>query len=70
MANQLHRKFSTEQVKSLLERYLSKEIKIGHILEILGLRRSRFFELLKEYRRDSEGFLYLHLLNRVKISSL
>ena len=56
MANQLHRKFSTEQVKSLLERYLSKEIKIGHILEILGLRRSRFFELLKEYRRDPEGF--------------
>ena len=56
MAKQLHKKFPTEQVKSLLERYRSREIKIDYILEILGVRRSRFFELLKEYRRDPENF--------------
>ena len=56
MAKQLHRKFPTEQVKSLLERYQSKEIRIDYILEILGVRRSRFFEILKEYRKDPESF--------------
>lgn len=56
MAEQLHRKFSNEQVKSLLERYLSKEIEINYILEILGIKRSRFFELVKGYRRDPDGF--------------
>ena len=56
MAKQLHRKFPNEQVKSLLKRYLSKEIKIGYILEILSIRRSRFFELLKEYRKAPESF--------------
>lgn len=56
MAKQLHRKFPTEQVKSLLERYHSKEIRIDYILEILGVRRSRFFEILKEYRKDPESF--------------
>ena len=60
MAKQLHKKFPTEQVKSLLERYRSKEIKIEYILEILGVRRSRFFELLKEYRRDPENFSILY----------
>jgi len=56
MAKQLHKKFPNEQVKSLLKRYLSKEIKIDYILEILGIKRSRFFELLKEYRRAPESF--------------
>lgn len=56
MAKQLHKKFPTEQVKSLLERYLSKEIGIDYVLEILGIKRSRFFEVLKEYREDPESF--------------
>lgn len=56
MAKQLHKKFPTEQVKSLIERYLSKEIGIYYVLEILGIKRSRFFEVLKEYRKDPESF--------------
>ena len=56
MSKQLHKKFPNEQVKSLLKRYLSKEIKIGYILEILSIKRSRFFELLKEYRKTPESF--------------
>lgn len=56
MAKQLHKKFPNEQVKSLLKSYLSKEIKIDYILEILGIKRSRFFELLKEYQKAPESF--------------
>ena len=56
MAKQLHKKFPDEQIKSLFERYLAKEIEINYILEILGIKRSRFFELLKEYRNDPDNF--------------
>ena len=42
MTKQLNRKFPNEQVKSLLKRYLSKEIKIGYILEILGIKWSKY----------------------------
>jgi len=56
MAKQLHKKFPEEQVKLLLERYLSKEIELSYIIEILGIRRSRFFELLKRYREDPDNF--------------
>ena len=56
MAEQLHKKFVDGQVKSLLERYLSGEVEIVYILEVLGIGRSRFFELLKEYRNNPGGF--------------
>ena len=56
MAEQLHKKFVDGQVKSLLERYLSGEVEIVYILEVLRLGRSRFFELLKEYRDNPESF--------------
>jgi len=52
---QLHKRFTDNQVKRLFKRYLLKEIKIGYILEILGIKRSRFFEILKEYRADSKN---------------
>jgi hypothetical protein len=56
MATQLHKKFPDEQIKSLFERYLSKEIELKYLLEILGIKRRRFFELLKEYRNDPDSF--------------
>lgn len=56
MSKQLHKRFSDQQIKSLLERYLGQEIKIDYILEILAIRPSRFYELVKEYRKDPEGF--------------
>ena len=56
MVHQLHKRFPDQQVKSLLQRYLDKEIKLNYIIEILGIKRRRFFQLLKEYREDSENF--------------
>ena len=56
MAEQLHKKFVDGQVKSLLERYLSGQVEILYILEVLGIGRSRFFELLKEYRGNPDAF--------------
>jgi len=56
MTDQLHKKFSTTQVKSLLESYIRKEIELSYILSILGIGRSRFFKILKNYRQNPSTF--------------
>jgi hypothetical protein len=56
MSKQLHKNFADEQVKCLLKSYMDKEIKINYILSILGIKRSRFFELLNRYKKDPDNF--------------
>ena len=56
MADQLHRRFSSSQAKALLERYIRKEIELSYILSILKIGRSRFFEILKIYRKNPLSF--------------
>jgi len=56
MAKQLHKRFSDEQVKMLLEKYTNEKVELRYILETLGIRRRRFFELLKEYRNNPNDF--------------
>jgi len=53
---QIHKKFTNDQIKSLLKRYVQKEIERKYIQEILGIKKRRFFELLKQYRTDPESF--------------
>jgi len=56
MSTQLHKNFTDGQVKSLFEKYSKKEIKLNYILQILKIKRSRFFELLAKYRKDPDNF--------------
>ena len=56
MTEHLHKKFSTEEVKMLMQKYCDRKIKRSYILRILHIKRSRFFYLLKGYRKDPEGF--------------
>jgi len=56
MAKHLHKKFPDKQVKSLLEKYFSQEVELSYILDILGIKRRRFFYLLEKYREDPESF--------------
>ena len=56
MSKQLHKNFTDGQVKSLFEKYSKKEIKLNYILQILRIKRSRFFELLTRYRKDPDNF--------------
>lgn len=53
---QLHKRFSTDQVKDFFVRYLNKELKISYLLEILGIKRRRFFALLQAFRKNPKGF--------------
>ena len=56
MGEQLHKKFVDEEVKSLLEKYLNNQIQLEYLLQILGIKRSRFFKLLNDYKSDPAGF--------------
>ena len=56
MAKQLHKRLSTEEVKMPLQKYLDEKVKLIYILEILKVKRSRFLELFKEYKRNPARF--------------
>jgi len=53
---QLHKNFTCKQVGDLIVRYLDKEIERKYIQEILGIGKTRFFALVKKYRKDPESF--------------
>ena len=54
--SQLHKRFTSDQVKGLLERYSKKEIERKYVQEILGIGKSRFFVLLHQYQEDPPRF--------------
>jgi len=53
---QLHKRFTTEQVKALLKGFCQGALGGLEVEEILGIGKTRFFALLSEYRRNPEGF--------------
>jgi len=53
---QIHKKFTSEQVKFLLKGYCEGTLERPTIEEVLEINRSRFFELLSKYRRDHDDF--------------
>lgn len=54
--SQLHKRFTSDQVKELLERYSKREIERKYIQEILGIGKSRFFMLLNQYKKHPQLF--------------
>ena len=54
--SQLHKRFTSEQIKELLERYLKNEIERKYIQAILGIKKRRFFMLLKRYKENPQHF--------------
>lgn len=54
--SQLHKKFTTNQVKELFARYSKAEIPRKYIQEVLGIKHRRFFALLAQYRQDPDAF--------------
>lgn len=53
---QIHKQFSSEQVKVLLQVYEAGHLSRDEIERTLGIGKTRFFALLKEYREDPKGF--------------
>jgi transposase InsO family protein len=53
---QLHKRFTDEQVKDMLQRYLKQEIEGPYIRTVLGLGKTQFFKLLTRYRAHPATF--------------
>ncbi len=54
--DQVHKRFTVEQVKVLLKRYCQGSLDRPTIEEILGISRFRFIALLKQHRIDPHKF--------------
>ena len=59
--DQIHRRFNTDQVKQLLQAYLGGLMERATVEETLGINRSHFFALLKQFRRDPKTFSIAYL---------
>ncbi len=53
---QIHRRFADDQARALFGGYCQGVMAGEEVQEALGIGRSRFFALLKEYKRNQEGF--------------
>ena len=51
--DQIHKRFTTEQVKVLLKGYYQGMLDRTAVEEVLGIGKTRFFALLRQYRHDS-----------------
>jgi hypothetical protein len=56
MTKQIHTKFTNEQLKELLQKYINKEVERKYMQQILGIGKSRFFELVAAYRTNPKKF--------------
>ena len=56
MPKQLHKRFTTSQVKAVLEKYVSKEIGAKDAIAYLELGRTHFYNLVRDYQKDPIGF--------------
>jgi len=54
--SQIHKRFTPDQVKELLGRYLKNQMERKYIQEILGIKRRRFFMLIKQYKENPQHF--------------
>lgn len=66
---QIHKRFTDDQVKKLLQRYLEKGIERKYIQEILSIKKRRFFELLQQYRTDP-GKFSIQYVRKIKTRSI
>ena len=58
--DQLHKRLSAEQVKLLFQRYDKGALGRNEVVKILGFGKTRFFALLKKYRKGLENFSILY----------
>ena len=54
--DQIHKRFTSDQIKVLFQGYCQGTIKRACVEETLGIGKTRFFALLKEYRQSPTAF--------------
>ena len=56
MPPQIHKRLSDDQVKAILNKYQNKDISAKEAVQYLEVSRSRFYQLVEEYRDDPQDF--------------
>ena len=56
MGAHIHTKFTDNQVKELLQKYVNGEVQRKYLQEMLGIKKAMFFRILKTYRDDPNKF--------------
>ena len=56
MSSHLHKRYDSEFVGSILQKYVKKELSARQAMDILQIKRSRFFELVQKFVSDPNGF--------------
>jgi len=56
MGTHLHKKYDDDFVKSILHKYVSQDLSVTQTLDILRLKKTRFFELVQKFKRNAETF--------------
>lgn len=56
----IHKRLSPDQVKTVLKEYERGHLFLNEALDLLGLKRSRFFDLVKQYRHNPQAFSILY----------
>jgi transposase len=54
--DQVHKRFTVEQVKALFAAYCQGTMDRTEVEEVLKIGKTRFFAVLRAYRRDAAGF--------------
>jgi hypothetical protein len=54
--DQPHKRFNVDQIKVLLGGYIQGNITRMEVQEVLQINKTRFFELVKEYRQEAAAF--------------
>lgn len=66
MKDQIYKRLSNTQIKSLFESYIKKEIGLSCILSIISISRSRFFDILRSCRQKKNTFSLKYARNNPK----
>ena len=53
---QLHKRFTTEQVTTVLQGYERGDLREAEVLSTFEIKRATFYKLLRRYRREPKGF--------------
>ncbi|MEI6498819.1 MAG: hypothetical protein WCO23_02565 [bacterium] len=53
---QLHKRFSTDQIKMILNLYIMKKMELSEVLSQLGIKKRQFQSILAEYKKDKVNF--------------
>lgn len=59
--DQLHKRFSADQVKAMLQGYCRGALDRSSVQEVLGVSKTRFFALLKQFRANPDDFAIRYL---------